>query len=79
MKNHHKIWQVRIVSRDDPGSIFDKPVRAMYLIESKFKNGLKTIYKRALALAADDGIPNPVVAGLEWINSPYIIKSPEEL
>lgn len=73
-KTYHKIWRVRIGSRDDlkPGmSYMDLPVRGSYLIESRFKNGVPTLHKKAFALAIEDGINNPIWLGDEWINGPY--------
>jgi hypothetical protein len=69
MRNH-KIWRVKIGSRQDGDCVFNLPVRATYLIESKFRNGHQTITRRALALAAEDGISAAVVVGAEWINPP---------
>jgi hypothetical protein len=70
-KLRHKIWRVKIASRDDgPACVFKLPVRATYLIESRFKNGCATIEKKAMALAAEDGINNPIVSSAEWINAP---------
>ncbi len=45
-----------------------RKVQLQDLVESSFKNGLQTIERKALALAAEDGIPWAVVLGSEWVN-----------
>lgn len=69
----HKVWEVKIVSMEDGVrerrmELYEFPVRATYYIESKFRNGVQTIKRRAIAMAHEDGIPIPVVSGMEWIN-----------
>lgn len=69
---YHKIWKVQVASKNDfPASVFDKPIRATYLIESSFRNGTATVSKKAMKLAGEEGIPNPVIQSSEWINSPW--------
>ncbi len=65
---YHKIWEVRIASREDGTAIQELPVQETYLIESRHKNGVTTITKKAMALALEDGIERPVVVGMEWIS-----------
>lgn len=55
------VWKIRVGSRDDGNRIMDLPVRGTYLIESRHKNGYVTLAMKAKALAAEDGIPNPIV------------------
>lgn len=83
-KQPHKVWQVRVGSLDDETRdrryvggkywvrvIFGKlPERAVYYVEAKGQGA--GVAKKALRLAAEEGIPRPVVLSLEWVNCPAV-------
>jgi hypothetical protein len=72
---HHKIWKIQVVgffhgSVDGESAMYW--ATQFYLIESKFKNGILTLKKRALKMAGEDGFIGARVVACGWINSPHI-------
>lgn len=60
----HNVWEVRIGSRHD-GRPINQIARRTYLIESRVKNGIATIKRKALQLATEDGILSPIVLSVD--------------
>lgn len=84
-KQKHKVWKVRIGSLDDEElrdrqyhrgkrwiTIAKLPERAAYLIEAKGQG--RRAKKKALQMAADEGITRPVMLSIEWVNCPLRVR-----
>jgi hypothetical protein len=79
-----KVWEIRIGSETDEKlgdrvvhrgkrflASYKLPIRKVYHIEGA---GMLTAEKRALQMAAEEGIEKPVCLGSLWANNPYGIR-----